>query len=64
MVIDCTRAATLIEALPRIAIDIGLALGNKVVATSDEEALVGDFTTSQQGWSTATTIEYEFVGTR
>ena len=46
-----------IEALPWIAIDIGLELGNKVMAASDEDALAGDLTTSQHGWVTESTIE-------
>ena len=62
--IDCVHAETVIEALPWTGIDIGLALGDKVVATSNDEALAGDFTTNQHGWSTATTIEYVLVGTR
>ena len=61
--IDWVRAETVIEALPWTGIDIGLAVGDKVVATSNEEELA-DFTTNQHGWSTVTTIEYELVGTR
>jgi len=46
---DCVRAETVIEALPWTGIDIGLELGDKVVATSNDEALAGDFTTNQHG---------------
>ncbi len=64
IVIDCVCAETVIEALPWTGIDIGLAVGDKVFATSNEEELAGEFTTNQHGWSTVTTIEYDLVGTR
>src|SRR5579863_9683938 len=49
IVIDCVRAETTIEAPPWTGMDIGLAVGDKVVATSHEEELAGDFTTNQLG---------------
>jgi hypothetical protein len=50
-----TRAATVIEELPRIEMDIGLATGKKVFATTTADDFAGESTTIQQGWSMVTT---------
>ena len=53
--IASTLAATVIEELPRMAIDIGLAVGKNVFATRAVDEFAGVSTTIQQGWSMVTT---------
>ena len=49
IVITRACAATEIEELPWTGIDIGLAVGDMVSASSVEEPPAGDFTTNQHG---------------
>jgi hypothetical protein len=63
IVTETARAAKVTDAAPLIGITIGLELGKSVVATWDETASGGDFTTSQHGWITLTVIVKVATGT-